>query len=104
VAKGIRYTEEQKQNLISEYEASGMSLSKFCSQQDRPSYAIMSKWIQSSGLEARQLSRATAVGSDSALFSEFTQSLMPDDVQVKYIRFLEKRIRDLEAQLTKTEG
>ena len=102
MAKGIRYTEEQKQALIDEYQNSGMSLSKFCIQ-GKPSYAIMNKWLKDSGVEVRQLSRSTAVGNDSGLFSEFTQSLMPDDVQSKYISFLEKRVRDLEAQLASTD-
>jgi hypothetical protein len=103
MVKGIRYTEEQKQALIEEYNSSGKSLSKFCSEQGKPSYAIMNKWLKDSGVEVRQLSRSTAVGNDSGLFSEFTQSLMPDDVQSKYISFLEKRVRDLEAQLASTD-
>lgn len=103
MAKGIRYTTERKEELIAEYHASGMSLSKFCMQQGKPSYAIVSKWLKDSGSDARQMSRSTAVGNDSGLFSEFTQSLMPDDVQLKYISFLEKRVRDLEAQLASTD-
>jgi len=103
MAKGIRYTEEQKQALIEEYNSSGKSLSKFCSEPGKPSYPIMNKWLKDSGVEVRQLSRSTAVGNDSGLFSEFTQSLMPDDVQLKYVSFLEKRVRDLEAQLASTD-
>lgn len=102
MAKGIRYTTGQKEDLIAEYRNSGMSLSKFCIQA-KTSYATMNKWLKDSGVEVRQLSRSTSVGKDSALFSEFTQSLMPDDVQLKYISFLEKRVRDLEAQLASTD-
>ena len=102
MAKGIRYTTEQKQALIDEYNSSGKSLSKFCIQA-KTSYATMNKWLKDSGVEVRQLSRSTSVGKDSALFSEFTQSLMPADAQQQYIVFLEKRVRDLEAQLASTD-
>ncbi|MGG6259059.1 hypothetical protein ACQ259_02985 [Stutzerimonas stutzeri] len=101
--KGIRYADEQKQALIEEYQTSGMSLSRFCSQQGKPSYAVMSKWIKAEGEPVRQISRSNSVGGDSALFTEFTKSLMPDDVQTRYIAFLEKRVRELEAQLAQKD-
>lgn len=103
MVKGIRYADEQKQTLIEEYQASGMSLSRFCSQQGKPSYAVMSKWIKAEGEPVRQVSRSNTVGSDSGLFTEFTKSLMPEDVQTRYIAFLEKRVRELEAQLAQKD-
>lgn len=104
MAKGIRYTDEQKKALIQEYEASGMSLSRFCSQQGKPSFTVVSKWLKGAGIEGKQISAPSSVGNDSALFSEFTKSLMPDDVQVRYIAFLEKRVRELEQQLAQKDG
>ena len=62
MVKGIRYADEQKQTLIEEYQASGMSLSRFCSQQGKPSYAVMSKWIKAEGEPVRQISRSNSVG------------------------------------------
>lgn len=97
MTKGKRYTEEEKQALIAEFNGSGMSLSGFCMQKDKPSYQVMTKWLKGTSIPARQVSNA--VGRDSALFAEFTKSLMPDDVQTKYIAYLEKRVRELEAQL-----
>ena len=110
MVKGIRYADEQKQALIEEYQTSGMSLSRFCSPQGKPSYAVMSKWIKAEGgvvaysdPHVRQVSRSNSVGGDSGLFTEFTKSLMPDDVQTRYIAFLEKRVRELEAQLAQKD-
>lgn len=103
MAKGIRYTDEQKQALVGEYEGSGLSLSAFCMQQGKPSYQVMTKWVKGAGATPRQVS-SNAVGKDSALFAQFTQSLLPDDVQTKYIAYLEKRVRELEAQLAEQEG
>ncbi len=62
MVKGIRYADEQKQALIEEYQTSGMSLSRFCSQQGKPSYAVMSKWIKAEGEPVRQVSRSNSVG------------------------------------------
>ena len=99
MAKGIRYTPEQKAAYVAEYNTSGMSLSAFCMQQGKPSYVVMSKWVkETTGAVVRQV--GNAVGKDSGLFADFTKSLLPDDVQTKYIAFLEKRVRELEAKVT----
>lgn len=102
MAKGIRYTQEDKDAFVAEYNTSGMSLSAFCMQQGKPSYVVMNKWVKgTTGVDVRQV--GNSVGKDSALFADFTKSLLPDDVQTKYIAFLEKRVRELEAKLSELE-
>lgn len=102
MAKGIRYTEEEKQAIITEFHESGLAMAAFCGSPGKPSIQTLKGWMDKAGGGAVR-NVINTPGKDSGLFADFTKSLLPDDVQTKYIAFLEKRVRELEGKLAEFE-
>lgn len=96
MAAAVRYTDEQKQKFIADFKASGMGITPFLAQDGMPSYPVFSRWLKAS--EAGKTT-GDAVGNSGSLHDEFMASLLPVDVDKKYIAFLEKKVATLEAQL-----
>ncbi|MEN2393596.1 hypothetical protein [Pseudomonas halotolerans] len=92
-----RYTPEEKQKLIEEFNASGKSLNAFCKEPGRPSYPVFTKWVKPT---AENLSSpVSSEAYNPSLYAQFQQTLMPEDPRDKYIDFLEQKVVDLTAKL-----
>ncbi|WP_073672279.1 hypothetical protein [Pseudomonas aeruginosa] len=95
-----RYTEEEKAALIEEFHSSGVSMSAFCKQDGKPSYPVFSKWLDKG---ERAGVGASVASYDSKLFDEFTKTIMPEDVDKRYIRYLEGKVGELEEKVRQLE-
>lgn len=95
-----KFTEEEKAKLIDEYRGSGLSMSAFCEKKGEPSYPTFSKWVKSYG-SIGSVSAASSGSYDGKLYGEFTQTLIPDDADKRYIRFLEGKVKELEVEVAR---
>jgi hypothetical protein len=88
------------------YKANGGSLAKFRSEgatsdSDFPSYATLVAWTKGSEpTEKKSVSAASSGG----LYDEFTATLLPEDLDKKYIKFLEGKVTELQERIRELEN
>lgn len=111
----IRYDADQRKVFVEEYRQSGMALSTYQAKKKEelgdgfPSLPSLTKWVKEQDAKDKaeaeaKASTGNAPGQDSALYDAFKESLLAEDLKDKYIAFLEKRVRELEAELEAKEG
>lgn len=93
------YSPEEKDSLVSEFNLSGKNLFTFYNEKkkarDMPSFQDLRRWIDDS---------KPTTTTTTKLYQEFTQILLPQDSDKKYIAFLEKKVTSLQARIAELEG
>lgn len=88
-----RYNEDERRFFINEYQASGLSLTKFCRQLGKPSYQIMRGWM----ISGNNTSIMESLIAHSALQGQSV------DIQYHskedYIESLYRRLADIKVQI-----
>jgi len=104
--KGKRYTAEEREVLIAEYNLSsmngmGMTLTAFCKQPGKPSYPIFKKWLEDASGDAPVKGASKVAGS---LQAEFEQVLAQEETkEQKFLKFLKAKQIELQAALAEVE-
>jgi transposase-like protein len=96
MTKAKRYTPEEREALIAEYNLSGLSINAFCKQEGKPAYQVFKKWIEGTG------------HSGGAPASSRTGLSLKEEFQARqedaYKAFLKEKIAELEGQLAAVKG
>lgn len=93
------HTQEEKDALIAEFNLSGKNLFAFYIENEKtgrlPLFTILREWINAS---------KPSISNKTTLYHEFTQNLLPNDVDKQYIAYLETKVTCLEARIAELEG
>lgn len=99
--KGKRYTAEEREVLLAEYNLSGMALTAFCKLEGKPSYPVFKKWVEDASGDAPTKAAPKAA---SSLLAEFEQVLAQEETrEQKFLKFLKEKQKSLQAELAEVE-
>ncbi|MNN52520.1 hypothetical protein D3C81_1672250 [compost metagenome] len=96
--QGKRYTQDEREALIAEYNLSGAAMTAFCKLPGKPSYQVFKKWIEGDEPKGVKVSSASSrTGLTLRQKFEATQA-------AAYLQFLKNEAADLRTQLSAIEG
>ncbi|WP_338807636.1 hypothetical protein V8U11_15930 [Pseudomonas chlororaphis] len=99
--QGKRYTQEEREALIAEFNLSGAAMTAFCKMPGKPSYQVFKKWIEGDDAPKASGSKTSSASSRTGLTLrqkfEATQA-------TAYLNFLKGEAAELRTQLSAIEG
>ncbi|WP_416311362.1 hypothetical protein [Pseudomonas sp. W03] len=95
MSKAKRYTPEEREALIAEFNLSGLSINAFCKQEGKPAYQVFKNWLEGTGH-----SGGAPVSRTGLSLKEEFQARQED----AYKAFLKEKIAELEGQLAAVKG
>lgn len=99
--QGKRYTPEEREVLIAEYNLSGAAMTAFCKQPGKPSYQVFKKWIEGDDGPKAAGSKPTSASSRTGLTLRQEFEATQD---AAYLAFLKTKASDLRTRLSALEG
>ncbi|VVP91820.1 hypothetical protein PS914_03201 [Pseudomonas fluorescens] len=99
--QGKRYTLEEREALIAEYNLSGAAMTAFCKQPGKPSYQVFKKWLDGDDAPKASGSKPSSASSRTGLSLRQEFEATQADA---YLAFLKTKASDLRTQLSALEG
>lgn len=99
--QGKRYTPEDREALIAEYNLSGAAMTAFCKQPGKPSYQVFKKWLDGDDAPKASGSKPSGASSRTAMSLRDEFNASRDDA---YLIFLKEKAADLRTQIAAVES
>ncbi|YCH22958.1 hypothetical protein M1D96_05465 [Pseudomonas sp. D1-3] len=103
MAKKI-YTEQEKKDLLAQFEASGLSINAFVKTIDGPSYPGFKRWVDAAkgqGSKAKATSTNKALNIDSILADSIAQLKAGKQGLLNQKDALQQQLKDIDAEIIK---